>query len=165
MDKICIVKRRRKNHYEEPLWGTGVPLVLDGPQEEKDTMITLPLIPGDSQFIPVAEPEKGTLKILSAIAIDQPTFEEGQVTFNFRLKTEDTLKMLKPDQVCHLLQISKHFLSKLVKTRKVRSYKFGRLRRFLLADIIDYLTVHQDPVVSRGPSKKEQSVLFPNYSN
>jgi excisionase family DNA binding protein len=39
-----------------------------------------------------------------------------------------------------MLQISNSLLMNLVKSRKIRSYKVGRLRRFLLQDVLDYLS-------------------------
>lgn len=128
-------------------------------------MIRLNFSPGESKFIPLADPEKGTVKILSGIAIDQPTFEEGRVTFNFRLKTDETLKMLKPDQVCQMLQISRTFLAQLVRKKSIRSYKFGRLRRFLLADVIDYLTRNEITSGAGGPKKTDSTPVVPRYNN
>jgi len=39
-----------------------------------------------------------------------------------------------------MLQISKSFLQKLVNEKKINSYKLGRRRRFLLEDILEYLS-------------------------
>ncbi len=39
-----------------------------------------------------------------------------------------------------MLQISNSLLMNLVKSKKIRSYKVGRLRRFLLQDVLDYLS-------------------------
>lgn len=166
MDKICIVRRRQQNNYMEPLWGKGLPVSLEEPPEEKDPIMTMPMIPGESQFLPLSNPEKGTLKIISGIAIDQPTMEDGRVTFNFRLRTDETLKMLKPEQVCQMLQISKTFLVNLVRRGRIRSYKFGRLRRFLLADIIDYLTASEDAPGKSIPKNSATPPGFnPQYNN
>ena len=43
-----------------------------------------------------------------------------------------------------MLRISKSYLSKAVKEGNVKSYKFGRLRRFMLDDILSYLADHQE---------------------
>jgi excisionase family DNA binding protein len=166
MDKICIVRRRQQNNYVEPVWGKGLPLALeDSLQEEKDPMMTIPTTPGEAKFLPLTDAEKGTLKLISGIAIEQSTVEEGRVTFNFRLRTEETLKMLKPEQVCQMLQISRTFLVKMVRQRRIRSYKFGRLRRFLLADIIDYLTVSQDALIPAEKKNQKLPGSRPQYSN
>jgi excisionase family DNA binding protein len=39
-----------------------------------------------------------------------------------------------------MLQISNSLLMNLVKSKKIRSYRVGRLRRFLLQDVLDYLS-------------------------
>jgi len=52
--------------------------------------------------------------------------------------------MLKSEHVCQMLQISRSLLMNLVKSRKIRSYKIGRLRRFLLEDILDYLSKSEE---------------------
>ncbi|HEU19835.1 MAG TPA: DNA-binding protein [Deltaproteobacteria bacterium] len=43
-----------------------------------------------------------------------------------------------------MLQISGSTLSKLVKIKKIRSLKLGRLRRFSVDDISAYLAAHED---------------------
>ena len=39
-----------------------------------------------------------------------------------------------------MLQISRSFLQKLINEKKLNSYKLGRMRRFLLEDILEYLS-------------------------
>ena len=56
--------------------------------------------------------------------------------------------MLTSQHVCQMLQISKSLLMNLVKAGKIRSYKIGKLRRFLLEDILDYLSKSEDIVIS-----------------
>ena len=109
--------------------------------------LNLDLTPGDSKFIPLEALEQGPLKVLRGIGVERPVIEDGRIVFNFRLKTDDTLKMLTVSQVSQMLQISKSFLIRLVKAKKIKSYKFGRLRRFLLTDVIDYLSFSEDQVV------------------
>jgi len=48
--------------------------------------------------------------------------------------------MLAPNQVCQMLQVSRSFLQKIINEKKIKSYKLGRIRRFLLEDILDYLS-------------------------
>jgi len=106
--------------------------------------LNLDLAPGDSKFIPLEALEQEPLKVLRGIGVERPVIEDGRIVFNFRLKTDDTLKMLTVSQVSQMLQISKSFLLRLVKARGIKSYKFGRLRRFLLTDVIDYLSFSED---------------------
>jgi len=66
--------------------------------------------------------------------------EDGQISLNFFFDRVNTLRMLKTKQVCEMLQISTSFLRKLIKTKKLKSYKIGGLRRFSLEDILEFLT-------------------------
>jgi excisionase family DNA binding protein len=43
-----------------------------------------------------------------------------------------------------MLQVSRSFLQKLVHGNKIKSYKLGRMRRFLLEDILEYLSSEVD---------------------
>lgn len=43
-----------------------------------------------------------------------------------------------------MLQVSSGFLMKRVKEKKLKSYKLGRLRRFSLEDILNYLTENNE---------------------
>jgi excisionase family DNA binding protein len=76
----------------------------------------------------------------SGVSLDMQKQRDGQIVFNFQFKKVDTVKMLKPVHVCQMLLISRSSLMNLVKSNKMRSYKIGRLRRFLLQDILDYLS-------------------------
>jgi excisionase family DNA binding protein len=76
----------------------------------------------------------------TGVSLDMQRHTEGQIIFNFQFKKVDIVRMLKATHVCQMLQISNSLLMNLVKSRKIRSYKVGRLRRFLLQDVLDYLS-------------------------
>ena len=76
----------------------------------------------------------------TGVSLDIQKHTEGQIIFNFQFKKVDIVRMLKAKHVCQMLQISNSMLMSLVKSRKIRSYKIGRLRRFLLQDVLDYLS-------------------------
>jgi excisionase family DNA binding protein len=103
--------------------------------------------------------------VLRGIGVERPVIEDGRIVFNFRLKTDDTLKMLTVSQVSQMLQISKSFLIRLVKAKKIKSYKFGRLRRFLLTDVIDYLSFSEDQVVSPKKNQPNGKGFFPRLDH
>ena len=63
----------------------------------------------------------------------------GQINLSFYFDRVNTLRLLKANQVCEMLQISRSYLGKLIRTKKLKSYKIGGLRRFALEDIIDFL--------------------------
>jgi len=76
---------------------------------------------------------------------NDPSFDikinaDGQLAINFRFNDSLLLRMLAPNQVCQMLQVSRSFLQKLVHEKKINSYKLGRMRRFLLEDILEYLS-------------------------
>ncbi len=64
----------------------------------------------------------------------------GKTAFNFHFKPVYTTRMLNSKDVSTMLQISRSFLYKLVRMKEIKSYKIGKLRRFLLEDVIDYLS-------------------------
>lgn len=66
--------------------------------------------------------------------------DNGRVIFNFSLAPLYGGKMLCSKEVCKMLEISRSFLYKMVRTRRIDSYKIGRLRRFLLEDVLHYLS-------------------------
>jgi excisionase family DNA binding protein len=76
----------------------------------------------------------------NGVSLDIQKHTEGQIVFNFQFKKVDIVRMLKAKHVCQMLQISNSMLMSLVKSKKIRSYKVGRLRRFLLQDVLDYLS-------------------------
>jgi excisionase family DNA binding protein len=70
--------------------------------------------------------------------------KENSVVIRFQFDSVPPLRLLKSEEVLHMLRISKSYLNKAVKAGNVKSYKFGRLRRFMLDDILSYLADHQE---------------------
>jgi excisionase family DNA binding protein len=145
-EKISIVKRRMQTNDPDVGWGKGLQVKLEDRAGVKAMALNLDFAPGDSKFIPLEALEQEPLRVLRGISVERPVIEDGRIVFNFRLKTDETLKMLTVSQVGQMLQISSSFLIRLVKAKKIKSYKFGRLRRFLLTDVIDYLSFSEDQV-------------------
>jgi excisionase family DNA binding protein len=65
---------------------------------------------------------------------------DGRISLNYHFNDSLLLRMLSPNQVCQMLQISRSFLQKIIHEKKLNSYKLGRMRRFLLEDILEYLS-------------------------
>jgi excisionase family DNA binding protein len=65
---------------------------------------------------------------------------DGRISLNYHFNESMLLRMLSPNQVCQMLQISRSFLQKIINDKKLNSYKLGRMRRFLLEDILEYLS-------------------------
>jgi excisionase family DNA binding protein len=77
-------------------------------------------------------------------ALDIKLHPDGRLSLNYRFSDSLLLRMLSSSQVCQMLQISRSFLQKLVHEKKLKSYKLGRLRRFLLEDVLEYLSNDMD---------------------
>lgn len=73
-------------------------------------------------------------------ALDIKLTPDGRLCFNYRFKDSLLVRMLAPAQVCQMLQVSRSFLQKIVSENKLKSYKLGKMRRFLLEDILEYLS-------------------------
>ena len=151
MEKFCIVKRRKQglqDHFTSPL-----PIQEEEPGSRHDkSNLPQEIISSEEPVfsLNLAPWQSGTIRsggILSLLGAETPKTlnlnlhkeEDGSIVFNFHLDLDHNLMMLKPDQVCRMMQISRHLLERLVKEYKIKSYKFGRLRRFSLKDIIEAL--------------------------
>lgn len=77
-------------------------------------------------------------------ALDIKITPDGRLSLNYRFSDSLLLRMLAPNQVCQMLQVSRSFLQKLVHENRIKSYKLGRMRRFLLEDILEYLSNDAD---------------------
>jgi excisionase family DNA binding protein len=73
-------------------------------------------------------------------SLDIKITPDGRLSLNYRFNDSLLLRMLAPNQVCQMLQVSRSFLQKLIHENKIKSYKLGRMRRFLLEDILEYLS-------------------------
>lgn len=160
MEKISIVKRRKKitqglGKDQPPGEGarsvqsqelTEVPVetlnklsAVDYGEENKT--VSIHLTPEQYDLVKSSQYVKYFLEgESSGVSLDVQKSPDGQIIFNFQFKKVETVKMLKTQHVCQMLQISNSLLMNLVKTGKIKSYKIGRLRRFLLQDILDYLS-------------------------
>lgn len=179
MDKISIVKRRKKEFWEperEHSPGVDTEVGEDELTEMPTSVLHLSSGNTDKGIITPHAPEKNineTISInltpeqydlvkssqyvkyflngeASGVSLDMQKHRNGQIIFNFQFRKVDTVKMLKSEHVCRMLQISNSTLIKLVKLKKMRSYKIGRLRRFLLQDILDYLSRSEEVFKSSG---------------
>ncbi|MEN6420685.1 MAG: helix-turn-helix domain-containing protein [Smithella sp.] len=73
-------------------------------------------------------------------ALDIKITPDGRLSFNYRFSDSMLVRMLAPNQVCQMLQVSRSFLQKIIHENRIKSYKLGRMRRFLLEDILEYLS-------------------------
>jgi len=170
MEKICIVKRRKREPQKtddrtpsmsgfeiieaersSAASSNSMPEnVLHDEREgsppearghENDQILSFELTPEQSELVQSNQYVRSLLNKTSGnLTLDVQHGENGQLVLNFYVQQAHTVTMLKPDDVCQMLQVSKWFLMKLVREKQMRSYKIGRLRRFSLEDVLDYLT-------------------------
>jgi excisionase family DNA binding protein len=147
MEKICLARRRRRD-LSPAERATG------GPSETMLTdTATLPVRcapPGSPKTISMELTEEQSGIIQSGagltpgracmVALETREAESGQVIFTFRMAPLFGGKMLSPSDVSAMLRISRSSLARLTKTHKLDSYRIGRLRRFLLEDVLHYLS-------------------------
>lgn len=164
MEKICIVKRRQQNtqlqargimpdnqsmniHSEEVQNEVNLNTkilpeknIVEEFNDESGHVISIIMTYDQSEVLQSSEYIKD---LLSGRRSDPSLYlnrnSDGRIIFNFCLHESPTICILRFDQVCQMLQISRSFLQKLVHEKAIKSYKLGRLRRFAMEDILDYL--------------------------
>jgi len=169
MGKICIVKRRKRE--DEIGFGPAEDVGLY--MSEKPGLESLKASDGNSlawsrplpEDAMAAEVQKFSMELTPTQAevvkshsyfklllgaetdgsgVDVEHSEDGNIIFNFYFRQVYFAKMLTSADVCSMLQISKGFLSRLVKVGRFKSYKIGRLRRFSLEDILAQLGENEE---------------------
>jgi excisionase family DNA binding protein len=150
MEKFCIVKRRKQgiqdsfpfllpNREIEPSSGNNEFKSSLTINSRKEPALSLDLPPRKSRNIRSGEIQLLGAETTKSLNLELHQEEDGSIVFNFHLDLDHNLMLLKPDQVCRMMQISRHLLTRLVKEEKIKSFKFGRLRRFSLNDVIEAL--------------------------
>ena len=165
MEKICIVKRRQQYGQEEAkrtlqdsqnvTLPPGIEVsgtVVDNRHEfhgEKTIeeyfdnschVVSITMTQEQSNLLQKSEYIKDLLdEKKNDPILDVKLNNEGRIILKLHLNNPLSLRMLRCNQVCQMLQISRSFLQKLIHENKLKSYKIGRLRRFLLEDILEFL--------------------------
>lgn len=167
MDKICIVRRRmpegvsehgvvrrtsfytlqRPQHRKvEPSvsealgYRWAAPAFTDG-SRQRDPGLSIELTPAQGQLVrshPYFKLLAATTTKKSGIALAQEN--DGKIVLHIQPTLFSIATMLTTQDVMTVLRVSKNFVSKLVKSGELKSYKMGRLRRFLLEDVLSFLT-------------------------
>ena len=102
--------------------------------------LSFALTPEQTEFVRSrAEFESLRVNPLGDIKLDVEQVDGGRFVFHFHVENNSEIRMLKADEVCQMLEVSKSFLMKLVRQKQIRSYKMSRLRRFSPEDIREYL--------------------------
>ncbi len=169
MDKICIVKLRKKmtnpamlgqecgqgNRAVEgqPVSGPPIP-VAEGPgmcgvhdrqgmaEREKDAgdrTVSLMLTPEQMR---VLQSNPNILPVFNGAAAKgfaTTTQMDETIVFKFSFEPTPPVRLLKMGEVVQMLNISKGYLRKIIRQGELKSYKFGRLRRIMFEDVLSYL--------------------------
>ena len=126
MEKICIVKRRKEGYggASEPPAG---PRPGGAPRPAGVLSVTL-------------TPEQ-TEAVRSHRQFQQLYGGEAQaIIFNLHLPDALPPRLLNPGILSEMLGVSRRTVLKLTRTGVLKSYKIGRLRRFSVEDVIEYLS-------------------------
>jgi excisionase family DNA binding protein len=179
MEKICIAKRRKKELVlpfpglysdetagparpcsERPYAVTRVRFLtekgsLEDPVGDGDYRLSVELTPSRL----AGQDAAGLIMSLAGIQKEEALFsrveEDGRLVFNFQFKTAAPFSLLSGRQACRMLSVSRSFLARLVQTGGMRSFKIGRLRRFRLDDLLDYVSSSQAATAAgRGPESQ-----------
>jgi excisionase family DNA binding protein len=122
MEKICIVKRRKPTevsplHQEcAPIAASASPLLRVELTSQQTEAIR------SNGYFRHLYPDKGAPIFLNL------HFNDGHLP-----------KMLRPREICDILQVSRNTVDKLVRTGRIKSVRVGRLIRFSAEDVWDYL--------------------------
>ena len=160
MEKVCLVKRRQQYQRNDIIHascdspfdlGTSFgcktflgQLVVEEFDDQTGHIVCITMTEEQSNMLQKSEYIR---KLLDGGVMD-PALNlnlntAGQVVLRFSV-SEPCLRMIRCDQVCQMLQISRSFPQKLVHNQSIKSYKIDRLRRFVMEDIFDYLISHED---------------------
>ena len=166
MEKICIVKRRREYAQTEvklilpdnqrdtlPSEIALSSIAINNNPEFSDKKIVEKFMDKSSSVISITMTKEQSallqqseyIKELLSGAKSDPSLDiklthDGRISLNYHFNDSLLLRMLSSNQVCQMLQISRSFLRKIINENKLNSCKLGRMRRFLLEDILEYLS-------------------------
>ncbi len=76
--------------------------------------------------------------------IEETAYRGNTLVIKFEFEPQALVRLLKPEEVVQMLRISKSYLYEVVRKGKLKSYKMGRLRRFMFDDVLSYLEDNLD---------------------
>jgi excisionase family DNA binding protein len=169
MEKICIVKLRKKMTYPVDVqkeWGQrdianedlrlkGLSLAsadngpiraiddgsvrADDQKNAADRAVSLMLTQDQARALRSNPHVVSFLSAKSAEGSEAMRNRDGTIVVKFELGSIPPMQLLKGEEVIQMLRISRSYLNKLIRQGKLKSYKLGRLRRLMLDDILSYL--------------------------
>ncbi len=126
MEKICIVKRRKERYGG----GLGLPT---GPRAAGASM------PVEALSIRLTPEQAGAIRSNRQF---QKLYggEAHAIIFNLHLPDAFPPRLLDSRKLSEMLGVSRRTVSKLTRAGVLKSYRIGRLRRFSVEDVIEYLS-------------------------
>ena len=67
-----------------------------------------------------------------------------RLIIQLKFESATPLRLLKIDEVVEMLRIGRGYVHKLIREGKLKSYRFGRLRRVLLDDVLSFLEENRE---------------------
>jgi excisionase family DNA binding protein len=122
MERICIAKRRR------PIQSTDLPVPEKAAHSDHSPFLSIELSAQQAEAIRANTH-------FQRLHADR----NAPIFLNLHFGNELSVRMLKPKEICVMLQVSRHTLDRLVVTGCLKSYRIGRLRRFSVEDVMEYL--------------------------
>ncbi|MGA2782038.1 MAG: helix-turn-helix domain-containing protein [Smithella sp.] len=134
--EVAISSVGVKNHLE-----FSDKKIVEEFMDKSSSVISITMTKEQSELLKQSEYIKELLSgAKSDPSLDIKINPDGRISLNYHFNDSLLLRMLSPNQVCQMLQISRSFLQKIINEKKLNSYKLGRMRRFLLEDILEYLS-------------------------
>ena len=93
-----------------------------------------------------------------------PTLRPGDEKLIIQLQFESVTptRLLKIEEVVQMLRIGKGSIGKLIKQDRLKCYRFGRLRRILLDDVLAYLEASRERTGTPAqPESHREETAFP----
>jgi excisionase family DNA binding protein len=189
MDKICIVKLRKKMpnpaNLQDGRWqeaNTGVAGTVpglsfsvaekhetpkahdhsgatDGKTDAIDRAISLKLTQEQMQSLQANPTLVPFLNGAASKGFEVTKDRDGAIVFKFEFESTLPVRLLKVEEVTQMLRISKGYLTKIIRQGELKSYRFGRLRRILLNDVLSYLEGSRELADARQEESKAKISL------
>jgi excisionase family DNA binding protein len=182
MDKICIVKLRKEltnTVSADSDYRQVHPAVADSPgnghslsdardrcrpdmttvssgnpdgTDAADRAVSLSLTPEQVRALQLHPCMASLRDSASAQTIAAFRCGDEALVIKLELPAMPPLRLLKPEEVTQMLRISRSCLNRMLRKGQLKNYKFGRLRRIMLDDILSYLEAHRasDPCTQRS---------------
>jgi excisionase family DNA binding protein len=174
MDKICIVKLRKKMTNpatlgeecgqgnrageERILPGSSVPAaenrgmsgvhdrngMTDREKDVADRTVSLMLTPEQMRVLQSNPNLLSFFNGAAAKGFAVAKQRDETIVFKFAFEPVPPVRLLKMEEVVHMLRISKGYLTKIIRQGELKSYKLGRLRRIMFDDVLSYLEGSQE---------------------